>query len=319
VDQSEEVGPVDSPVFSAVDDAAEAVSALEGELVAAQTRSQFEVLFRRGQTLAQQIELDESLGPHERAAVEQHVRDVVRRARMDYDRHRAQATSILAANTDRMNLALETLAEADTVAVVQEVRADLRLVREAMQGASAWAARDAQNRSWELWQRANQAAWDRLNELWKQNELGLAAHLDRAEAELGRGNPRGAKLEIKAFHELAKASGTSHATMKSLHSRARELWDRSTAASKERHEAYVVIARKRLDYMRTLLGKAKQNRQRIEADIAMIEANLQTAQTDVAAALLRGQLQERRKELRRLDSETNGLMQRISEAEAAVT
>jgi hypothetical protein len=319
VDQSEEGGPIVHSIISTVDDAAEAVSALEGELVAAQTRPQFEALFRQGQTLAQQIASDESLGPHERAAVEQHVRDVVRRARSDYDQKRAQAAAVLAANTDRLNLALETVAEADTVAAVQEVRADLRLIREATQSASAWAARDAQTRSWELWQRANQAAWDRINELWKENELELASHLDRAEAELARGNPRGAKSEIKAFHELAKTSGSSHAAMKSLRSRARELWDRATAASKERHEAYVVIARKRLDYMRTLLGKAKQNRLRIEADVAAIEANLRTAQTDVAAALLRGQLEERRKELRRLDSETNGLMQRISEAETVLT
>jgi hypothetical protein len=107
--------------------------------------------------------------------------------------------------------------------------------------------------------------------------------------------------------------------MKALRVRARELWDRATEVSKERHEAYVVVARKRLDYMHTLLGKAQQNRQRIEGDVAMIELNLQKAQTDVAAALLRGQLEERRRELRRLDLETSGLMQRINEAEAAVS
>jgi hypothetical protein len=107
--------------------------------------------------------------------------------------------------------------------------------------------------------------------------------------------------------------------MKKLRSRARQLWERATAASKEQHEAYVVIARKRLDYLRTLADRAAQNRRKVESEVSVLEAKLQQAQTDVAAALLRGQLEERRKQLRRLDAESAGLVQRIGEAEGSVT
>jgi hypothetical protein len=107
--------------------------------------------------------------------------------------------------------------------------------------------------------------------------------------------------------------------MKVLRARANALWDRATVLSREQHDAYVVIARKRLDYMRRLLMRAEQNRQRVESDVSSLEINLQQTRTDVAAALLRGQLEERRKELRRLQTETAGLIQRISETEKVVT
>ncbi len=315
MDQPEEA----APAVSSVDDAAQTISALEGELATAGTRPQFDALFKRAQALTMHIETDGSLGTQERAAVEQHLRDILKRARVDYDRNRARANSALAISAERLALFVETLAEAETIPAVQEVRADLRLVRASLQGASAWAPRDAQARAWEQWQTANQTAWNTLNERWKQNELSLAALLDRAETEMGRGNPRAAKTKIKEFHEQTKTAESSHASMKMLRVRARELWDRATIASKERHEAYVLIARKRLDYMRTLLGRTQQNRHGVESDVSTLELNLQKAQTDVAVALLRGQLEERRKELRRLESETAGLLQRISEAEKVVT
>jgi hypothetical protein len=315
LDQAEE----GTPAISSVEDAAQAVSALEGDLVTAESRAQFDALFKRAQALSKQFETDESLGAQERAAVEQHVRDVLKRARVDYDRNRARAEAALAASAERLALSLETLTEADTIPAVQEVRADLRLIRESLQAASVWASRDAEARTWHLWQTANQTAWNTLNECWKRNELALAALLDRAEAEMERGNPRGAKMQIKQFHEQTKIAECSHASTKMLRVRANALWDRATVLSKEQHDAYIVIARKRLDYMRRLLMRAEQNRQRVESDVSSLEVDLQQAQTDVAAALLRGQLEGRRKELRRLQTETAGLLQRISETEKVVT
>ena len=76
------------PPTSSLEDAAFAVSALEGEFIAAETRPQFDELFRRAQELAQQLESDERLGPLERAAVDQHLREFLMRARVTYDRNR---------------------------------------------------------------------------------------------------------------------------------------------------------------------------------------------------------------------------------------
>lgn len=301
------------------EEAARAVSTLEHDLVTAGTRTEFDALFKRAQVLVKHLEQDQSLGPQERAAVERHVRDILKRGRIDYERNRAHATSALVVSVDRLELFLETLAEAGTIAAVQEVRADLRLIRESMQAAAAWAPLKMQARAWELWQSANQTAWNTLNQLWRQNEISLATVLDRAETELERGNLRAAKTQIKEFHEQAKTSESSHASMKVLRVRAREIWNRTTVASKERHEAYVVTARKRLGYMRTLLGRVHLNRQRVESDVSKLELDLQRAQTDVASALLRGQLAERRKQLRHLDSETADLVQRINEAEKIAT
>lgn len=308
-----------APTVSSVEDAASVVSMLEGQLIAAEGKPQFDALFKRAQEFAQQVEGDASLGPLERAAVDQHLRELTLRARVDYDRNRDAARSALMETADRLSLCVESLAEADNAPQVQEVRSDLRLVRESLKSAGAWAPRDLQARVWGQWQEANQAAWNKLNECWKRNEDTLSAVLERAESAMERGNPRAAKLQIKQFHEMAKSAEGSHAAMRQLRLRARHLWDRATEASKEQHEAYVVIARKRLDHLRTLAERAAQTRKRIEMEVGALESNLQQAQTDVAAALLRGQLEARRKELRRVDSESAGLVRRIDEAEKIVS
>ena len=191
------------------------------------------------------------------------------------------------------------------------MRTDLRLIREKLRAASAWAPRDVQARVWGHWQKVNQDAWTKLNECWNRNEGTLMTILDRAESDMARGNPRAAKMQIKQFHESAKSAEASHASMKKLRSRGRDLWNRATAASKEQHEAYVVIARKRLDHLRLLADRAAQNRNMVQSEVSMLEARLQQAQTDIAAALVRGQLEERRKQLRRLDVESAGLARRI--------
>jgi hypothetical protein len=310
----------DAPAtISSIDAAASAVSMLEGELIAAETKPQFDALFRRAHELGRQIDRDETLGPLERGAVDQHLRELLMRARTEYDRRRASARSGLADTADRLRLSEESLADADTIAHIQEVRADLRLIREGLRSANAWAPRELQGRVWEQWQRANQTAWTKLNEFWSRNEDALNAVLERAEEALKRGNPRAAKGQIKGFHELAKSAEGSHGAMKRLRVRARDLWDRATVASKQQHEAYVVIARKRLDHLRLLAERTAQTRRRIEAEVTALETDLKQTQTDVAAALLRGQLEARRKDLRRIDSGSAGLLQRIDEAEKVVT
>jgi hypothetical protein len=269
--------------------------------------------------LVQQIDTDGNLGLLERAAVDQHLRELLQRARIDYDRNRDAARSALAESVDRLALSRESLVEAKTIAEVQEVRADLRMMRDSLRAANAWASRDDQTRVWEQWQQTNQTAWTKLNECWSRNEGTLAAVLDRTESDLERGRARAAKAQIKQFHELAKSAEGSHAAMKRLRTRARELWDRATVASKEQHEAYIIIARKRLDYLRILADRAAQNRERMESEVAALEVESKQAQTDVAAALLRGRLEERRKQLRRVDAESAGLARRIEETEKVVT
>ncbi|HEX6507267.1 MAG TPA: hypothetical protein VF221_06515 [Chloroflexota bacterium] len=302
-----------------IDDLSEAVSTLEGELISASTRTEYDALMKQGQVLVQRISSAEGLGPQERAAVEYHVRDILKRARVDFDRDREICSGQLLNARERLTLLCESFEDAGSITDIQETRADLRLLRGEIESASAWAPRDDQMQTWQLWQSANQAAWQRLNELWKENEAILVTLLDGANAQLERGNPRAAKEMIKEFHAAGKARECSHEAMKGLRRRAQELWDTATEAAKAKHEAYVLVAHKRLDHLRTLLGRSSQVRQRIEGDVAHLQNQLTQAQTEVAAALIRGQIQERQKELRRVAEEAEGLAQRIADTERALT
>lgn len=310
-----ELGKEAAAIEAEFEATSQAVLALEGEFVTAESRSQFDRLFRRAQAVASTIETGAPPESPRLAAVQRHLQDILRRARSDYDRRQEVADSELAVTLDRLALSLETLGEVDSISGIQEVRADLRLIREAVRTASAWASRGSQARSWNAWQTANQTAWTILNECWKVNELALSSLLDQTATELDRGEPGVAKAKIKEFHDQAKQLETSHDALKTLRGRARELWERATVDSKERHEAYLVLARRRLEYMRTLWDAAQQRERRLAAEMSALELTLQRAQTEVAAALIRGQLDAGRKELRRLQTETARLGQRIGIAD----
>jgi hypothetical protein len=315
-----EAPPIDAqsrlePHIEAVSDA---VSALEGDLCVASTRTEFDALFKRGQELAQRVATDVGLGPQERAAVEDHLRDILHRARADYDARRAQSAEGLRQARERVSLASDSLAEAQSVADVQEIRADLRLTREGLQTAGAGSARDDQAQTWSLWQATNQAAWGRLNELWTENEQALRTLLDAAQTDVEAGNPRAAKERIKSFHAMARTRECSHDAMKTLRRQAQQLWDDATRAAEQKHEAYLLVARRRLDHLRSLLGRSEQARARIEEDMRQLRDQLGRAQTDVAAALIRGQLEQREKEIRRFTAEGEVLARRIADTERSL-
>ncbi len=301
-----------------IDQAAAAVSELEDILIQSSERTAFDTFFARSRAFAESLRTDDTIGTHERGALEQHIREMCRRARIEYDRRQSDANAALGLAAERLTLANETLSDIHSIAEIEEVRADLRLVRAGMESTGGWASRDMQARIWQMWQRANETAWSALTTQWTENEHSLTRILDRAEAELQAGRPRAAKDAIKSFHDRAKTDPSSRTSLKTLRQRAKELWNTSSVASKEQHDAYLAIARRRLEHMRGLLRRNESTQREVESDIGRLQAALSEAQTDVAAALLRGQIDGRHKELRRLEAEFKALEERIRETEAVV-
>ena len=130
-----------------------------------------------------------------------------------------------------------------------------------------------------------------------QNEGTLSALLDDAENSISSGDPRRSKDLIKAFHTQAAQLECPRNALRPLRARAHQLWQEADEIAKQKHADYLVHAQKRLRQMQDQYRRNAQTAEGISRDVAMLEKRWREATTDVAAAMVRGQLAERRRAL----------------------
>lgn len=256
------------------------------------------------------IKLDDKL------ALQHRVNELCHRARGEQRQRTEQARALEARLSEGLLLAGEGLAEAMTIAAIQEVRADLALLRSQIETSSGQLRRSG---LWERWQELNHAAWTRLNELWNDNRNVLAAILDEAESCASRGDARGAKETVKRFHATSAELECSHRDLRALRGRAHEIWTKADEIGREKHARYIEQAAGRVERWRQ--AQARRNRQRmsIERDLVVLQRELDRASTGVGQALLRGQIEERRKALTALESEERDLQRQIEDTERVLS
>lgn len=256
------------------------------------------------------IKLDDKL------ALQHRVNELCRRARDDQRVRREDFEHLRAQVADSLELARETLADAATIATVQEVRADLALLRKQIESASSQLRGSG---AWEQWQELNRTAWERLNALWDQNEGVLTAMLADAEQHIERSDSRAAKEAIKRFHSMAADLECSHRALKQLRDRAHGLWERANDLGREKHARFLEQASGRVDRWRQAQLRRSRQRESIEREIAVLGRQLDNASSGVAQALLRGQIEERKRALSSLLLQERDLQRQIDETERTLT
>lgn len=256
------------------------------------------------------IKLDDKLQLHHR------VNELCHRARAEQRERLEQLQALEARLAEGLDLARESLDEARTIPGIQEVRADLALLRSQLESASPQLRRSG---LWERWQELNRGAWDRLNQLWSQNGSVLGAILDEANLKVERGDARGAKETIKHFHSVSSELECSHRDLRTLRGRAHDIWKKADDVGREKHARYLEHAAGRLERWRQ--AQARRNRQRasIERDLTVLARELDRASTGLAQALIRGQIEERSKALAALESEERDLQRQIEETERSLS
>lgn len=255
------------------------------------------------------IKLDDKL------RLQHRVNELCHRARTEQRQRVERQRALESKLAEGLDLAQETLAESTTLPAVQEVRADLALLRSQIESASAQLRRSG---IWERWQEINHAAWTKLTELWAENERVLAEVLDDAEARVQRSDARGAKDTIKRFHAASADLECSHRALKALRGRAHEIWKRADEIGREKHARYLEQAAGRVERWRQAQGRRQRQRAGIEREITLLERQLDRSLTGVGQALLRGQIEERRKALAALQTEEQELERQIQSVERAL-
>jgi chromosome segregation ATPase len=256
------------------------------------------------------IKLDDKLELHQR------VNELCHKARGEQRERIEQQQALEARVADGLLLASESLAEARTISGIQEVRADLALLRSQIELASFQLRRSG---LWDRWQELNRAAWERLNELWSENESVLVTILDEAATKAERGDARGAKEAVKRFHATSSELECSHRGLRSMRTRAHEVWKKADEVGREKHARYLEQAAGRVERWRQAQARRHRQRASIEHDLAVLQRELDRASTGVGQALLRGQIEERRKALAALESEEQDLQRQIEDTEREIS
>lgn len=254
----------------------------------------------------------------DKLALLERLRAVGRRLREDQKQARQHAARWRASLTDALHLGDEALAAADSVASVQEVRADLALLRKRIESEGQSVDRQTRESVWTHWQESNQRAWQALNDRWRENEEYLRGIVDEARARVRGGDPGGARERVRAFHGAVETHECSHRALRDLRTAAAAVWSEAESAARAKRESYLRWAGQRLEGWKRTRQRLARDRVAVEAEIATLERQAAGAPTDVGAALLRGRLAERRKALDDLDIEDRKLAQQIAGAEASL-
>lgn len=302
-----EADQVAAQLHSRIDD-------LEGTLSPEPAISDVQGFWPRVKQLNEALRTAPAIKLEDKLAVQRRLNELCHRARRQQRRlaetRKAQEREL----RDAIGAANEGLAAATTIEELHEIRADVALLRRRITETPKVVAQ----RVWPAWQAVNQRAWEKLNAEWASNEGQLRAALDEADAALERGDVRSAKEAIKRFHAEVPRRECSHGALKVLRSRATSLWERGNALGQQKHTRYLEQAARRVTYWRQQRERQQRAREAIEREILRLEAQMAAAGTDVGAALVRGQLESRRKALADLEAQERGLDERIAATTATL-
>jgi hypothetical protein len=258
------------------------------------------------------IALDDKLGLLQRLRAAGHrLREEQRAARQHASRWRT-------ALNDALQLGEEALGAADSIESVQEVRADLALLRKRIEEEGHSVDRATRENVWNRWQETNQRAWQALNDRWGENEAYLRGLLEEARTRVGAGDPGGARERIRTFHSGVATHQCSHRALRELRALAATLWSEAEAVSQAKRESYRRWAGQRLEGWKRARERLARERRAIESEIQALERQSAGTPTDVGAALLRGRLAERRKMLEELEAADDKLAEQIGRAETSL-
>jgi len=295
------------------------VSLLERDFWPHPPGGSFRAFWPRVRELNERVRTAPAIKLDDKLALQRRLNDLSQRARQDQKGARRENASRKQALLEAVDLARESLAQADAVEQVQEIREDLAALRQRISELDASFRREDRQQVWNAWQAANQTAWERVNELWRANEVYLASLLDQAQQSLEAAEVRVAKDTIKTFHEGVRARECTHRSLRGLRARAHALWAEADEIAKRKHDAYLANMSKRVSHWKA----ARERHARIRSDLARqieeLERRAAGAATDVGAALVRGQVAERRKALADVEAADRSLAKQIEEVESALS
>ncbi len=276
----------------------------------------FRSFWPRIRTLSERIRTAPAIDIEVKLNLQARIRQITKRARHDqevyFEEHRRVKQELL----DRIQAATSRGVETASPAELRELRQQLGPIRDEIERVELPTRSDRQE-VWDAWQSASQQVWQRLNDIWSSNEKELQSILSDARARLNAGNVKDTRELIRNFNSSVRNLETSHKALRTLRSEANGIWREADEVAQAKHEAFMASAGNRVEQWREVKGRNGRAIARLRSEIDELERT--AGQTDFGAAFARAMIEDKVKELERLQNTNESLEDRIEHVEAALT
>lgn len=249
-------------------------------------------------------------------ALSARIRQITKRARQDqeeyFKEHRQQKQEVL----QRVASLRDTALQSNKAEAVRQIRQELMGLRDEVSRIELPTRGDRQE-VWDTWQEASQDVWRHLSQLWGANEAELTSILDRAQARLNSGNVRETRDLIRQFNAASHELEASHKSLRALRARANTVWREADDVGRAKHEAYMAEAPEKVERWREVRGRNSRAIARIRGEIDELERG--ASQSGIAAAFAKAMIEDKMRELQRLESTNETLEDRIENTEASLS
>jgi hypothetical protein len=191
------------------------VDSLEHDFFGAETDATFRAFWPRFRDLKERVRVAPAIKLDDKLALERRLRGLGSRA------YKAQEATYAQSGTKKTEL-LETIGnlrtQSETLAApreLRELRRELDAVRTRFDAGSGLVPADRQA-VWDAWRDTNQFVWQRLNELWAENETYLREIVDSGRQDAERGNAQGARQAVGRFFEALRTHEAKQASINVL-------------------------------------------------------------------------------------------------------
>jgi hypothetical protein len=210
--------------------------------------------------------------------------------------------------------------EADEPRTLRTLRRDLDGVRGQFDAGTQLVPADRQA-VWDTWREANQFVWQRLTDMWTENETYLRTILNEAREQAEKGNIGATRQAVGRFFESLRHRECKQNAISGLKAEAEGI--RHLAEQNESRRVTERVASQQAQFVspvETWRADLERNREaigRLEDDVEQVERQIAESGSILEQAMLRGTLVEKRRKLSELERTNRTLEQRIDQAEEA--
>lgn len=200
---------------------------------------------------------------------------------------------------------------------LRNLRRDFERMREEFDSGTPLAPADRQA-VWDIWREANQLAWQRLVDIWNDNERYLRDILETARDQLAKGNSANVRQQISRFFDSLKtheAKQEAVITMKAEADSIRREADNAEQRASERTVSQRLSAPPAVESWRLEIARNRELAGRLSLDVAELERQYQASNSILDQAMVRGQLVDKKRKLNDLERSTRTLSQRVEQTE----
>lgn len=297
------------------------IDALEGDFFPdeASDERNFRGFWPRFRDLKEKVRTAPAIKLEDKLALERRLRTLGNRA------YRAQEESYARSSERRAEILPEierirAAAEAATAPrALRDIRKELDAARAGFDTGTPLVPADRQA-VWDAWRAANDFVWQRLNELWTENESYLRSFLKSAREAIDAGNGQAARAAVSKFFDSLRTHEAKQASVNAMKNEAddlrRALEEVESRRQIERQVNSQSVAVNPVEIWRADLERNRENALRLAEEVADLEAQFARSGSILDQAMIRGNLVDKRRKLAELERSGRTLEQRIEQAEA---